>query len=685
MTTGDARVRQAGQPPRWPLAGLAFGGDYNPEQWPRETWVEDVRLMREAGVTFATVGVFSWALLQPAPDRFDFGWLDEVLDLLHGAGIAVDLATATASPPPWLSRSHPEILPVDRSGNRLWPGSRQAWCSSSPVFREHALALVEAMALRYRGHPALAMWHVSNELGCHNAHCYCDVSAAAFRRWLRLRYESLERLNQAWGTQFWSQHYGDWEEILPPRQTTTGPNPTQVLDFVRFSSDELLDYFRAERDLLHRLSPGVPVTTNFMVTSHFSGLDYWAWAPEQDLISQDHYLDGRLEDPVAELAFSADLTRGLAGGRPWFLMEHSTSAVNWQPVNYAKPPGQLMRNTLAHVARGADAVGYFQWRASRAGAEKFHSALVPHAGTDTKVWREVVELGALLQRAADVAGTRVESTVALLFDWQAGWACDQGNHPSEAVRYIDQPQALHRALWRAGVTTDLVGPGADLSGYSAVVVPTLYLVDDATADEVRRFVERGGHAVVTYFSGIVDPDDHIRLGGYPGAFAELLGIRTEEFFPLTPGNRVALDPTGDGWAAAVEWTGSVWSELTHLTGAESVATYRNGPLVGAPAVTRHLFGAGTAWYVGTSLNDEALSALVTRVCAAADVHPPLTVPAGVEVIRRTGDARSFLFVINHSAAPARVSARGTDLVSGARVDGDLDLPGGRCALIREDP
>ena len=234
-------------------------------------------------------------------------------------------------------------------------------------------------------------------------------------------------------------------------------------------------------------------------------------------------------------------------------MEHSTSAVNWQPVNYAKPPGQLMRNSLAHVARGADAVGYFQWRASRAGAEKFHSALVPHAGTDTKVWREVVELGALLQRAADVAGTRVESKVALLFDWQAGWACDQGNHPSEAVRYIDQPQALHRALWRAAITTDVVSPGADLSGYSVVVVPTLYLVDDATADEVRRFVERGGHALVTYFSGIVDPDDHIRLGGYPGAFADLLGIRTEEFFPLTPGTRVALDPAEAQWATA--WSG----------------------------------------------------------------------------------------------------------------------------------
>ncbi|HEY5183994.1 MAG TPA: beta-galactosidase [Actinomycetes bacterium] len=687
MTTGDAPSPQpgTGEPARWPLAGLAFGGDYNPEQWLRETWVEDVQLMRDAGVTFATVGVFSWALLQPTPDRFDFDWLDEVLDLLHGAGIAVDLATATASPPPWLSRSRPEILPVDRSGNRLWPGSRQAWCSSSPVFREHALALVEAMALRYRDHPALAMWHVSNELGCHNAHCYCDVSATAFRRWLRLRYGAMDRLNEAWGTQFWSQHYGDWEEILPPRQTTTGPNPTQVLDFARFSSDELLDYFRAERDLLHRLSPGVPVTTNFMVTSHFSALDYAAWAPEQDLVSQDHYLDGRLDDPVAELAFSADLTRGLARGGPWFLMEHSTSAVNWQPVNYAKPPGQLMRNSLAHVARGADAVGFFQWRASRAGAEQFHSALVPHAGTDTKVWREVVELGALLRRAADVAGTRVQADVAMLFDWQAGWACDQGNHPSDAVRYIDQPQALHRALWQAGVTADVVGPGVDLGGYSVVVVPTLYLVDDGTAEAVRVFVERGGQAVITYFSGIVDPDDHVRLGGYPGAFADLLGVRTEEFFPLQPGARLPLQVATDDWPGTDEWTGSVWSELTHLVGARAVATYGAGPLAGSPAVTRHAVGEGTAWYVGTALDDAALPALLAVVCERAGVRPPAAAPPGVEVVRRSGSGRSFLFVINHSPAPAQLSARGLDLVSGVRADGTLELPGGACAVIREEP
>jgi beta-galactosidase len=663
--------------PRWPVPGLALGCDYNPEQWPESVWAEDVRLMAEARVRFATVGVFSWALLQPAPGIWRFDWLDRVLDLLHEHGVAVDLATATASPPAWLSRAHPETLIVDHAGNRVWPGSRQAFCPSSPVFREHALTLVEAMATRYSGHPALAMWHVSNEIGCHNAHCYCDVSAAAFRRWLQARYGDLERLNAAWGTAFWSQWYYDWDEILPPRQTTTWPNPTQQLDFRRFSSDELLASFVAERDLLRRLSPGVPVTTNFMVMPGVTAMDYWQWADSQDLISQDHYTNGAL-DPVvarpAELAFSADLTRGLAGGGPWFLMEHSTSAVNWQPVNLAKAPGELLRNSLAHVARGADAVGFFQWRASAAGGEKWHSAMLPHGGTDTKIWREVVELGGVLERSAELAGSRVEAAAAVLFDWQAGWAWDQGSHPT-GFAYAEQPVAVHRALWRLGITADGVGPGQALSKYRLVIVPGLYLVDDETASLLTSFVEGGGQLVVTFGSGLVDQNDHVRLGGYPGAFRELLGLTSEEIFPLATGAQVSLSRDG--------WTGSVWTELTRVDGAEVIASYADGPVAGQPAITRHPVGAGAAWYVGTALDDAALATLLDEIRRAAGVHPPAVAPAGVEVVRRRSATGSYLFVLNHTPAAATIATNGYDLVSEAEVGGSLTVPPGGSAVVRE--
>jgi beta-galactosidase len=663
----------------WPstLAGIAYGGDYNPEQWPREAWAEDVRLMREAGVTVATVGVFSWALLEPEQDRFDLGWMAEVLDLLHDNGVAADLATGTASPPPWLSHRYPETLPQRADGARLWPGGRQAWCPSSPVFRERALSLVATMARRFGGHPALAMWHVSNELGCHNVHCYCDVSADAFRGWLRRRYRDLDALNAAWGTAFWSQHYTAWEQVLPPRAAPTFPNPTQQLDFARFSSDELLDYFRAERDLLHELTPGVPVTTNFMVMPRIRAMDYFAWAPEQDLVSQDHYLDAADPESYVELSWSADLTRGVAGGSPWFLMEHSTSAVNWQPRNVAKQPGQLRRNSLAHVARGADAVCFFQWRQSRAGAEKFHSALVPHAGTETKVWREVVELGATLKAIGEVAGSTVRAEVALLFDWNARWAAELDSHPTRDVTYLDQSLALYRALWDAGVTVDFAHPESDLGGYRLVLAPTLYLVTDAATANLRGYVEQGGHLLLTYWSGIVDDNDHVRLGGYPGAFRDLLGVRTEEFFPLREGEQVRLaGGVLDGEAA------DVWTEALELRGAKEVSGYVDGPLPGVPALTRNAVGEGTAWYLATRLRPPGTAALVRELCGVAGVA--VHDRPGVEVVRRHGERSTYLFVINHSGEEARVETTGTDLVTGQTCAGTARVPAGAVAVVREE-
>ncbi|MBQ0895084.1 beta-galactosidase [Micromonospora sp. U56] len=657
----------------WQGDGIFYGADYNPEQWPEEVWAEDVALMRRAGVDLVSVGIFSWALLEPTPGRYEFGWLDRALDVLHDGGVNVDLATATASPPPWLAHRHPETLPRTADGTVLWPGGRQAYCPSSPIFRERSLALVEAVAGRYAEHPAVVMWHISNELGCHNVHCYCDVSAEAFRHWLRERYGDLDTLNAAWGTTFWSQRYGDWAEINPPRSAPTFANPTQQLDFLRFSSDEQRAQLRAEREVLARLVRQ-PVTTNFMIGTGIKYLDYHSWASDVDVVSNDHYLTAA--DPLSHLglALAADHTRGVAGGDPWLLMEHSTSAVNWQPRNVAKTPGQLRRNSLAHVARGADGVLFFQWRASRAGAEKFHSALVPHAGPDTKVFREVCQLGADLKALAEVRGSRVDAEVAILFDWEAWWGVELDSHPSVDVTYVDRLQALYGALWRAGVTTDVVHPSADLSGYQLVLVPTLYLVRDADAEALHRYVDGGGTALVTYFSGIVDEHDHIRLGGYPGAFRDLLGVRTEEFFPLREGERVRLD---DGATAGV------WTEWLHPEGAEVLASYADGPLPGVAALTRHRVGRGTAWYVGTRLDEAATDRLVARLLAEAGARPPVAAPTGVEVVRRRDGDRSWLFVINHTDAEVRLDVTGTELLGGARCTGELRVPAGEVAVVRE--
>lgn len=664
LRPGDATTRS-----------IAYGCDYNPEQWDRDVWHEDVALMREAGVDLVAVNIFGWSHIEPRPGEHDWSGLDEVVDLLHAHGIRVNLGTGTSSPPPWLTTLHPEILPVMADGTTRYPGGRQAWCPSSAEFRRRALALVEHVAKRYGEHPAVALWHVSNELGCHNALCYCEESAAAFRVWLERRYGTVEALNTAWGTSFWSQRYTDWAQVLPPRATISLGNPAQAVDFHRFSSDALLDHYRAEADVLRRHS-SAPVTTNFMVTAHIRNLDYWSWAPEMDVVANDHYLDHRLDDPRTELSFAADLTRGLAGGAPWLLMEQSTSAVNWQPVNVAKEPGQMTRNSLTHVARGADGVCFFQWRASAQGAEKFHSALVPHAGTDTAVWREVVELGATLYRLDEVAGTRVVADTALVFSWESWWAADGEARPSQEVRYLDQVHAAYRALHALGVTVDVVGPDSDLSGYRLVVVPALHMVTDAQAERLSAYVGSGGHALVTFFSGIVDQDDRVRLGGYPGAFRDLLGVVAEELAPLLPGRRVALDNGAHG---------SLWTERLRTTDAAVVASYADGPLAGVPAVTRAQRGEGAAWYVATALDAPDLRDVLRSAVLGAGVAPAGPEGDGsVEVVRRAGDGRSYVFVVNHSHRDLEHPVTGHELVTDRPAAGHVHVPAGSVRVVRED-
>jgi beta-galactosidase len=654
--------------------GLAFGGDYNPEQWPVDVRLEDIGLMKEAGVTLLSVAIFSWALLEPREGEYDFGWLDEVLDSLDGAGIKVALATATAAPPAWLVRKHPEVLPVTAEGTVLERGSRRHYSPSSAVYRRYAAGIARKLAERYRDHPALALWHVDNELGCHVSEFYGEEDAAAFRQWLGRRYGSIEALNEAWGTAFWSQHYATFEEIIPPRAAPTTLNPTQRLDFQRFSSWALMDYYRSLLAVIREVTPDIPATTNLMVSSATKSLDYFDWAKDLDVVANDHYLVAADPERQIELAFSADLTRGVAGNRPWILMEHSTSAVNWQPRNQPKLPGEMLRNSLAHVARGADAVMFFQWRQSVAGAEKFHSAMVPHGGRDTRVWREVVALGEALKRLGPVKGSSVESRVALVFDYEAWWASELDSHPSEDVKYLELIRAFHRSLFLRGVGVDFVHPTSDLKGYDLVLVCTLYCVTDAAAANIAGAAEAGATVLVSYFSGIVDERDHIRPGGYPGAFRELLGIRTEEFHPLLEGGEVTLT---DGTV------GRVWSEHVHLAGAEAVATFMDYPLEGVPALTRSTAGRGAAWYLATLPDRDGIERLLDRLLAEAGVAAAAEAAAGVELTRRvTADGRRFLFAINHGREDAAVKADGEELLGGGRFGGLV--PGGAVAVIAED-
>lgn len=634
--------------------------------------------MREAGVNMVSVNIFAWALLEPSEGAYDFARLDKILGLLHENGIAADLATPTAAPPAWFFRKHPDALPVDQDGRRLSYGSRQTFCPSHPAYRDAALRIARALGERYADHPAVVMWHIHNEYGCHNAACYCDTSAAAFRRWLRERYGDLDALNHAWGTTFWSQWYYDWDEIIPPRATGAVPNPTHQLDWRRFCSDELLSLYVAERDVLREAAPTIPATTNFMVNFSIEALDYWRWAPELDIVSNDHYLRSTDPESQVDVALSGDLVRSMAGG-PWLLMEHSTGAVNWQPVNRAKIPGEMRRNALAHVAHGADGIAFFQWRAAKAGAEQWHSAMLPHAGTDSQIWRDVVQLGADLEALAEVRGSSTTAEVAVVWDWSARWAVEQPSQPSGELRFTELVRDWYRPLWDAGVAVDFVRPDADLSSYRLVLVPSLYLVDDEGAANLAGFAESGGTLAVGFHSGAVDENCHVRLGGYPGAFREVLGVSTDEYFPLLPGETLHL--TG---AVPADATATLWSERVRLAGAEPVAAYGDGPLTGVPAVTRHTAGDGSAWYLATRPDPATLAALLARICDEAGVRPVLSgLPAGVEAARRTGSDADFLFLIDHGGNGAEIPAEGVELLTGKEVGGTVTVPAGGVAVVRE--
>ncbi|MGN8247199.1 beta-galactosidase [Cellulomonas soli] len=674
----------ADRPDRWPLGldGLAYGGDYNPEQWPEEVWHEDVALMREAGVNLVSIGIFSWALLEPREGEYDFGWLDRLIDLLHANGIRVDLGTPTASPPAWFFAAHPHTRVVTREGTVLGFGSRGMACPSSPEYRQACVRITTALAQRYGQHPALALWHVHNEYGAPVSDDYSPTSAAAFRLWLQDRYGTLDALNTAWGTTFWGQRYGQWDHVQVPALAPSVVNPAQRLDFARFTDHALRACFLAERDAI-RAHSDVPVTTNFMANSCPS-TDLWAWGRVVDVVSNDHYLTAADEHGHIGLAMAADLTRSVADGNPWMLMEHSTSAVNWQPRNVAKRPGEMARNALQHVARGADAVLFFQWRASRSGAEKFHSAMLPHAGTSSRVWREVTALGADLGRLAELRGTRVRGDVALLWDWESFWAQSLEWRPSVDADHAERLRAWYERLWLDGLTVDMRHPTDDLSGYRLVVAPASYLLTLDAAANLDRYVADGGTLVVSYFSAVVDENDAVHAGGYVAPLRETLGLTVEEFLPLRAGHQVHLTWAGQTSDDPGTLVGDVWADDIALEGARVMSTYLDGPAAGRPAITRHTRGTGTGWYVSTRLSVEELAPVLGAAYRDAGLTAAEHTPQ-LEVVRRHGTTADYLVAVNHADEPAELAAQGVELLTGAPVDGTLKVPAGGTAVVRLTP
>jgi beta-galactosidase len=654
-------------------SGLLFGADYNPEQWPADTWPEDIRLMQEAGINLVTVGVFSWALLEPREGARNFGWLDRILDLLHQGGIRVCLATPTASPPAWLGHAYPETLPVDADGRTLWYGSRNQFNPSSSKYRQAAAAMTESLARRYAGHPAVVMWHVGNELGQVS---YDDETALAFRGWLTRRYATLEGLNRAWGTSFWSQAYGSWDEILPPRRAPYLANPSQTLDFQRFTSDQLLSLYQSERDIIRRYDPASPVTTNLM--GFFRGADYFAFAKETDIVANDWYTDPADPDSHRFGSLTHDLCRGLSGGSPWLLIESATSGVNWREHNVPKQPGELRVDALSAIARGADGVCFFQFRQSSFGAERFHSAVVPLAGEHTRVFREVADLGRDLQALRQLAGTPCTAEIAVLFDWDSWWAAESPDIPTARLQVLEQLRAYYAPLHRRGLAVEVVHPSADLGRFGLVLAPSLFLLAQEQADAMGAYVRGGGHLVVGPFSAVADSNGHLALGRFPGVLADVLGVDGEEWIPLA-------SPVSLLFGEAQAGQARIWAEDLALRSdtADVMAHFGEGRLEGRPVVVRNRTGAGHPWYVGADLPAEALELVLADALESAGIASPLAAPLPdhVEAASRGG----HLFLLNHSGEPqdVRLGWASVDLLTGEERPCQLTLPPFGALVLKE--
>ena len=653
---------------------ILFGGDYNPEQWPEEIWDRDMELLGEAHVDTLTVNVFSWGTLQPDEHTYDFAVLDRILEKLTAAGKNVCLATSTAAHPAWMAREYPDVTRVDFEGRRHVFGQRHNSCPNSPAYRRFSVELARRIAERYGAatHPAsdiIAAWHVNNEYG---GTCYCEHCGSAFRVWLQARYRTLDALNEAWNTTFWSHTFHAWEEIVPPSALSEhwgGPNVTAfqgiTLDYLRFSSDSLLQNFIDEKAAIRQFSPGLPVTTNFM--GMYRPLDYFRWAPHLDFVSWDNYPPDAQSH--ARMALTHDLMRGLKGGQPFWLMEQTPSQTACRPFNPVKRPGVMRLWSYQAVAHGADAVLFFQMRQSRGASEKDHGAVITHGGrSDTRVFQEVTGLGEELESlAGEIVGARTHAKVALVFDWDSWWAVEISDGPSRHVSYQQTLITYYRALFEQNVAVDVVPADADLSQYDVVVAPLLHLVKGGVAARVEAFVEGGGVFVTSFLSGRVDESDNAFEMDAPGPLARILGIRIDETDALAPEdlNAVVFDrvPAANGVVpdgVGVRFAANLVFDLVQPGTAEVVGVYESDFYAGMAAVTRNVVGKaempGEAWYVGTNLDAGGLRWLFEGVLRARGLLNCYSGMPGVETVARYRDDVRYLFLLNHGDATSRVVA-----------------------------
>lgn len=667
------------------LPKMFYGGDYNPEQWDHDTHLDDLELFKQAGIDIATLNVFSWARNQPDEVTYNFEWLDNYINSLYESGIYTCLATSTGAHPAWMATRYPDILRVEKDGRKRKFGGRHNSCPNSPTYRHYSVEIARRLAERYKEHPAILVWHISNEYG---GECYCDNCEKAFRVWLKQRYGTLDAVNKAWNTAFWGHTFYDWDEIVVPdhRSEEWGENSSSFqgisLDYTRFNSDSMLECYQLEYDAIRSIIPDALITTNLM--GFYKPLDYFKWAKHMDIVSWDNYPG--LNTPVSFTALAHDLMRGLKDGDPFMLMEQTPSQQNWQPYNSLKRPGVMRLWSYQAVAHGADTVMFFQLRRSIGACEKFHGAVIEHAGhANTRVFRETSALGHELQKLGDqLLDSRIEASVAILFDWDNWWAIDKSSGPTVALQYVEQIHKYYKALYNRNVQVDIVSVDSDLSGYKLVIAPVLYMVKPGLAAKLEQFTENGGTFVTTFFSGIVNENDLVTPGGYPGELRKLLGIWVEEIDALLPSmrNSIVMKETIGELSGSYEC--GMLCDLLHTEGADVLAEYGTDFYKGMPVLTRHAFGQGEAWYIASDGEESFIAGLLQHLCQQQSIQPVLDTPAGVEAGRRVKDGQAFLFLLNHNAEAATVelgSLQTSNMLEDQPVGSSIEVPGNGTIIL----
>lgn len=657
------------------------GGDYNPDQWLHypEILEQDIDLMKKAHCNAMSVGIFAWSALEPEEGRYEFGWLDDVIDRLFQNGIYTILATPSGARPAWMSQKYPEVLRVDENRVRHLHGQRHNHCLTSPIYREKVHQINFRLAEQYREHPGVILWHISNEYG---GDCHCPLCQSAFREWVKERYRTLEALNHAWWTPFWSHTYSDWNQIESPSPIGENSIHGLNLDWKRFVTDQTVDFMKHEVQALRQAGAKQPVTTNFML--YYEGLNYFKFKDVVDVVSWDSYPQWHVEDTIdTAVMISAhhDLMRSIKG-KPFMLMESTPSMTNWQPVSKLKRPGMHMLSSMQAVAHGSDTVQYFQWRKSRGAFEKLHGAVVDHYGkADTRVFGDVTGVGKRLEEIKVLCGAQTKAEVAIIYDWENLWAINDAKGPRNAgMGYQKTVLEMYRPFWQMGIAADLIDMECSLEGYKLVIAPMLYMLRGGIEQKIRTYVDAGGCFVTTYWSGIADESDLCFLGGFPGGLMDVMGIRSEEIDALADGEFNGLVPVAGNGYFSRSYSCSELCDLIHVTAAVPLMAYESDFYKGRAAITLNRYGKGRAFYIAARAERDLYRELFTELADETGMQRCLDapLPEGVTAQKRTRGGREYIFILNFNNHEVEVDLGDRGLTvcqTGQKIGGSQKIEG----------